>query len=208
MIIEQQNNHHFFISSKVEKALMSKKKKKDQNRKEVWIVAGRDQFAEHGLKGINIDHLSKTVGIARTSFYHFFKTKDQFLREVVDYWVQDGSMRLLKIFKKIDDPREQLLTIYELALGNNVNDQFKSQMRNAALKNKFLKKKLEETETLRIEFMTQLFRDFGFDNEDSKERALIGYQIYLGFLEFHKTTGYNQSEIKRLQDIAITILLD
>jgi hypothetical protein len=81
-------------------------------------------------------------------------------------------------------------------------------MRNAALKNKFLKQKLEETETLRIEFMTQLFRDSGFENEASKERALIGYQIYLGFLEFHKTTGYKKSEIKKLQDIAVSILLD
>ena len=104
---------------------MSKKINKGQNRKKVWIMAGRDQFAEHGLKGINIDHLSMSVGVARTSFYHFFKTKDQFLKEIVDYWIEDGSERLIKNFEKVKDPKERLMTVYELALRNKINDQFK-----------------------------------------------------------------------------------
>ena len=36
--------------------------------------------------------------------------------------------------------------------------------------------------------------------EEAHERALIVYQIYLGFREFHKTTGYKESEIRKLQE--------
>ena len=32
-----------------------------------------------GVEAVNIDEMSKKLGVAKTSFYHFFKSKSEFL---------------------------------------------------------------------------------------------------------------------------------
>ena len=177
--------------------------KKRIDKKEVWIVEGRKQFAKYGLKGINIDDLSKKIGISRTSFYHFYKTKDKFLKEMVDFWVEDGTLRVVNAVKDIIDPKERLHRIFDLALHNYLNDQFLAQMRNAAKKDRYMRTILEQTEKLRIQAVEQVFIDFGYEKGIARDRALLVYLVYLGFLEHFKTKDYPEEAIRRVANATI-----
>jgi len=185
----------------------AQKRSKVQVKKEVWIKAGRDQFAKHGLKGINIDDLSKNIGISRTSFYHFFKTKNQFLHEMADYWMEDGTVRIIESTKGIGDPKKRMQMIFDLALHNQINDRFMAQLRYAAVKNVYLKMKMKESEDLRIKALTNLFDDLGYKGKESQEHANLIYYLFLGFLEYHKSEGYSEDDIKKFTKTAISNLL-
>ena len=175
-------------------------------KKQVWIIAGRDQFAKYGMKGINVDILSRKLNISRTSFYHFFRTKDEFLQEMVDYWIKDGTVRVIESTKHIKDPKERMKKIYDLALHNLVNDMFMSQLRYAAARNKFLKNKMDEAEDLRIKTLTNLFNDLGLKDKESKERAYFVYFLFLGFLEYYKSEGYTEDKIQQFTNTVINTL--
>jgi AcrR family transcriptional regulator len=196
------------MSKTTAKVLSPKKKKRSKERKEVWIIAGRDQFAKYGLKGINVDDLSKNVGISRTSFYHFFKTKDQFLKEMTNYWIQDGTVRIIESTMDIKDPKARMQKIFDLALHNNMNDKFLAQLRYVAPQNSFLKKKMSEAEALRIKTLTKLFSELDQKTEKSGEYAHLIYMLFLGFGEYHKVEGYREETIQRFINMVMSNLLE
>ena len=44
-----------------------------------WLEMGQRRFAKDGIQGININHMSEEMGVAKTSFYFFFNSKEEYL---------------------------------------------------------------------------------------------------------------------------------
>ncbi len=56
--------------------LSIKPQKHKMVKKDVWLEEAHIRFFEQGITGINIEDISKTIGVAKTSFYHFFNKLD------------------------------------------------------------------------------------------------------------------------------------
>ena len=133
------------------------------------LVEGRKQFARSGPAGINIDAMCKKVGVSRTSFYHFFDSKAEFLKHLARFWQEDGTLNPLSKTQHIEDPKKRLRTLLEIAFHDQLNNQFHVQLRIAALKNPSLRKTLRETERSRLQALRQFFMDAGQKNKKKKK---------------------------------------
>ena len=58
---------------------------------------GFELIKEHGTIHASVDKVTKAVGIGRTTFYGFFKTKEQFLIEIVNRQRFKGRQLLVKL---------------------------------------------------------------------------------------------------------------
>lgn len=57
-----------------------------KDKKTQWYTEGLKQVIEVGFEGFNVDVLCSDVGVAKTSFYHFFISRERFLEALLTYW--------------------------------------------------------------------------------------------------------------------------
>lgn len=66
------------------------------DNKEIWIKAGYELFSLYGLNGLKIEPLSKSVGISKSSFYHYFADLELFMDVLLKHHVKQSKLIALK----------------------------------------------------------------------------------------------------------------
>ena len=60
-------------------------RQRDADRtQQALLVAGREEFAEHGLGGARMDRIASRAGVDKRLIYYYFKTKDNLFRAVLE----------------------------------------------------------------------------------------------------------------------------
>lgn len=75
----------------------------DQKRTEIrekLLFVGLEIIKKHGLKGMNIQDITKKVGIAQGTFYNFFKSKEIFVCEIARAYQQKINEDMAEIVQK------------------------------------------------------------------------------------------------------------
>ena len=87
---------------------------KTNGSKQKWIEKGYEYFALYGPDNLNINKISKDIGLARTTFYHHFGDLEIFTEELLDrHWeicLQTsiiGSKKCKKLFPDLYNLAEQ-----------------------------------------------------------------------------------------------------
>lgn len=88
------------------------------------IVAARESYFETGLEiladlgfgGLKLAEVCSRLGVTTGSFYHYFSGWGAYTRELVAYWRQDRTVRLIEVLRSQPDPRRRIEAIIEVAL--------------------------------------------------------------------------------------------
>lgn len=67
---------------------MAKQKVSRQN----WIEAGLIFFSNNGEKGINVEGIAKSLNCSKGSFYYYFKNRENFLKEIINFWISKNTL--------------------------------------------------------------------------------------------------------------------
>src|SRR5690606_2626046 len=69
------------------------------------IESGLELFKERGFQATSVDDICKAAGISKGSFYHFFKSKEEFGLEALKHYYAQGRELLMEgPFRKERDP--------------------------------------------------------------------------------------------------------
>ena len=161
-----------------------------------WLKEGKKRFANEGINGINIKEMSKSLGVAKSSFYHHFKTRDEYLKCLLEYWEEDGTLQIINKVMIIDNPYNRISKLTELAFNNIENDKFLFHLRSYSQKDKYAASVLKKLENNRLKFLTKIFTEMNYSISEAKKKAKTFYMYYLGFFEFHKFNGISNRLIK------------
>lgn len=116
--------------------------------------------------------MAKEINIAPSSFYHYFSTKEEFMNELLDYWHEEGSMKIIKAVFLEDDPYRSVALLFKLIFEENfIYECFLLQLRAASYKNKVFLKKVNETDKLRVSFLTSLLARYGLNENEARAKA-------------------------------------
>ncbi len=99
------------------------------NTAEKILLSMYELMATVGYEKASINMICKNVGVTKSSFYHFFDSKEQVLIEIVrQYYITDFSSEIEQI-RQVTDPEQykQLLLsmCYELIDGYETNDELR-----------------------------------------------------------------------------------
>jgi AcrR family transcriptional regulator len=92
--------------------MMDKEQRKLESKNKILSVAEK-YFAEHGIKETDIFEICREAGLSRGAFYHHFSTKQQFLLELLDRWINRMTAQLELAQFKSKDSLEILTEITE-----------------------------------------------------------------------------------------------
>lgn len=87
-----------------------------RNARDKLLLKAIDLFYRHGFNAVGLDRIIDEVGVTKTTFYKYFKSKDDLMVAAVrqrDEWERDAWARAVKQVGG-DDPRGQLLAFFDV----------------------------------------------------------------------------------------------
>lgn len=153
----------------------------------------RDEWLERSLallaqnKGnFRLDELVNKLGVTKGSFYWHFKSRNDFVHSLLDYWESTSTNKvLIQMEQYRDNNAEQRLLALMRILRNKEFSNHDLAIRNMASWNQGVAAKVVKVDELRLGFVRSLFSELGFINEDLEVRThlfAVFHSMNKGFL--------------------------
>lgn len=83
-----------------------------QETKQILLQSGYDIFIEKGYNGTGINDILKRAGVPKGSFYHHFSSKEDFLIQVLEYYLKSSAERMMPFIQDRSIPSLKRFTAY------------------------------------------------------------------------------------------------
>lgn len=173
--------------------------------REVWLGAAKQALIETGLDAVKIQPLASRLGIARTSFYWFFKDRTALLDALIEDWeakntgafveacsayaetIAEGILHLIAVFH--DETR------FEPRLDFAV--------RGWAHQSEAVAARVNAADERRLDAIRQMFLRFGYAADAADVRARTVYLTQIGYIamQVEESRELRMSRITRYVEI-------
>ncbi|WP_298920500.1 TetR/AcrR family transcriptional regulator [uncultured Roseobacter sp.] len=148
-----------------------------------WLDAAREALIEHGVEGVKVQLLGARLNVSRSSFYWYFKSRQDLLDALLDHWQQTNTAALIA---KVETPAETITAAVSNIFRCFVNpDLFNTRLdfaiRDWARRSDEVRAVLRASETERLEALRSLFVRFGYPELEAIARARILYYMQIGY---------------------------
>lgn len=154
--------------------------------KEQWIKLGYRLFSKAGITGLNVEVMSTRLKCNRSSFYWHFKSKDDFVYNLVEFWETLYTTEVLAEVNKENDPHKRLIKLLNVTLKEDSNLDFIFFLKKYGENNEQVKKVANAIDKKRIEFGTELLVELGYPKKDALFKTVIIYKYLIGHHEMMK----------------------
>jgi len=157
--------------------------------REDWISAGQDILREGGVSSVKLAPLTRRLGVSTGSFYHHFGDFEEYLGELAASYSM-GRVRGVLDRTSFDDP-DPRTRVRELARRSVVEGTFDLDhaMRIWATMDPRAAATVREAEAQVLAFLTEAFRDLGFDATQAELRSRILMAVNVAHLQLFDTGG-------------------
>ena len=135
-----------------------------EGKKEQILEAAKDVLLKKGIFKTRVEDITTYLGIAKGSFYTYFKSKDQLLEEIIDRVYEIRETELEELLKSDSDYREQI-KIFIIKRFVISSDNLKSHLilinltRNLEHLTPVLREKLLQIEILNRKFLKEIIKN-------------------------------------------------
>ncbi|MBN9071207.1 MAG: TetR/AcrR family transcriptional regulator [Rhizobiales bacterium] len=151
---------------------------------EVWLEAACEALLESGVEAVKILPLAKRLGLSRTSFYWFFKDREELLSALVARWRDKNTGNLVRQTEAYAESlTEAMLNVFDCWLNTDLFDsQFEFAVRSWALQAPEILAEVRKADQTRIEALTRMFIRFGYEETVADVHARATYMVQIGYI--------------------------
>ena len=151
--------------------------------REDWLNLSLDALIRDGVGGVKIQALAAALGVSRSSFYWYFKSRQDLLQDLLAHWQATNTAALVEM------AQQPAATITE-AVGNVFRcvinpDLFDTRLdfaiRDWARRDKMVRQILRQSDERRLDALQSMYRSFGYPVLESVARARILYYMQIGY---------------------------
>ena len=166
---------------------------------EGWLEAAYDSLLESGVESVKILPLAKRLNLSRTSFYWFFKDREELLSALVSRWRDKNTGNLVRQSEAYAESIvEAMFNIFDCWLDTSLFDsQFEFAVRSWGLQSADILEEVRKADEARIAALTRMFMKFGYDPATADVRARTVYFVQIGYI----TMQSNEDVALRMQRI-------
>ena len=138
-----------------------------------------EEFIKNGVNSFSLNKIIESLNMSKGQFYHYFKTKEELVFEVIDRKSEKFFVNTEKEIKEAQTFSEKLLALFSfyLVLSDPENKSFDKFMKDTFymylnIENKFIKQKNAECYDYLINATNEIFDEMiakGFLNENAKK---------------------------------------
>ena len=151
---------------------------------ELWLGAAYEALLDSGVDAVKILPLAKKLGLSRTSFYWFFKDREELLAALVTQWRDKNTGNLVKQTEAYAETiAEAMLNVIDCWLDDTIFDsKFEFAVRSWALQSADIAAEVRAADRQRLDALTRMFVRFGQDETHADVRARTTYLTQIGYI--------------------------
>lgn len=148
-----------------------------------WLAVAMDVLVSDGVERVKVLRLATRMGVSRSSFYWYFKSRQDLLDALLRHWEQTNTAAMVA---QAELPAETITAavcnvqrcvvnraLFDTALDFAVRDWARRSGRVRAL--------LDRSDARRLEALTAMFARHGYARLDAVARARVLYFMQLGY---------------------------
>ena len=168
---------------------------------EGWLEAAYDALLESGVEAVKILPLAKRLNLSRTSFYWFFKDREELLAALVARWREKNTGNMVKRSEAYAETiAEAMLNVFDCWLDQDLFDaQFEFAVRSWALQSEDILGEVRQADQARLEAISRMFMRFGFAEAAADVRARTTYLVQIGYISMQSREDI-ATRMKRIPD--------
>ena len=151
--------------------------------REDWLQVAMDLLISDGVEQVKVLPMSDQLGVSRSSFYWYFKSRQDLLEALLDYWQQTNTAAMVaqakapaatitaavcNVFRCVINP----------ALFNNPLD---FAVRDWARRSGAVRRVLDQSDQQRLGALTEMFERYDYPALEAMTRARVLYYMQIGY---------------------------
>lgn len=151
--------------------------------REDWLNMARDTLVRDGVGQIKILTLADRMRVSRSSFYWYFKNRDDLLRALLDEWETRNTASIAnQCALPASGISEAVCNFFRCFLDPSKFDSgMDFAVREWARRDEALRERVDTADNVRLSAVTDMFIARGFDPTEADARARILYFMQLGY---------------------------
>ncbi|WP_225308496.1 TetR/AcrR family transcriptional regulator [Hypericibacter terrae] len=151
--------------------------------REDWIQAALRSLIADGVEQVRILPLAKKLSVSRSSFYWYFKRREDLLNELLRHWQEKNTRSIIERTHRPSQSIDQgVLNIFECWANDKLFDpRLDSAIRDWARRSKPVRKVVQKADEKRVEAVTGLFLRHGYEGSEAFIRARVLYFTQIGY---------------------------
>ena len=151
---------------------------------EGWLEAAYEALLESGVDSVRILPLAKRLNLSRTSFYWFFKDREELLGALIARWREKNTGNLVKQSEAYAESlAEAMLNVNDCWLDQDLFDaKFEFAVRSWALQSDEILAAVQEADQIRLEAIKRMLVRFGHSEISADVRARTTYLVQIGYI--------------------------
>lgn len=151
--------------------------------REDWLNVALDILVSEGVAQVKVLSISDRLGVSRSSFYWYFKSRKDLLAALLEDWEQTNTALLIR------HANMPATTITEAVCNLSrcwidpalFNHQLDFAIREWARRDGAVRRRIDQTDTARVAAFSALFERFGYVPDEAEVRARVMYFMQVGY---------------------------
>jgi AcrR family transcriptional regulator len=154
------------------------------NTREDWIRAGLELLKSDGHRSIKVEAMARKLGVSKGGFYGYFLNRDSFLQAMLDYWADIFTNQVLRDIGNIKGTLGEKLQKLLYMVDDSRLDALETPMYAWAFSDPKASKVVMRVIKERLMFLTNLFTEGDFSQEEAEKRANMVHHYMAGCKSF------------------------
>jgi AcrR family transcriptional regulator len=142
-----------------------------------WLEEGLALLEEAGAEALTIESLTSRLGVTKGSFYHHFANYQDFQQRLLEFWEEEGTLRIIQWAEQEVSPAEKLARVMRASLHPPRLD---VALRAWALQDEQVRAHQQRIDQLRLAYFEEVVFATRADRLYAQQFARILYCIYIG----------------------------
>lgn len=147
--------------------------------KKAWFKEGFNILKTSGAADLTIENLTKKLNITKGSFYHHFKSRNDYFKELLLFWEKKQTFDIFEIKKQEKTFKGINSTLLELSK-ETMDPEIEVAIRSWALRDPLARTFQERIDNQRLGFLRTMFSLMTDDPKLVEMISLIRYCLYIG----------------------------
>ncbi|MEM6385498.1 MAG: TetR/AcrR family transcriptional regulator [Pseudomonadota bacterium] len=148
-----------------------------------WLNVAMDVLVSDGVERVKVLDLGQRLGVSRSSFYWYFKSRQELLDALLKHWQDTNTAAVVA---KANEPSETITEavchffhcVIDERLFNNALD---FAVRDWARRSGKVRRMLDRSDATRIGALAEMFERHDYPREEARIRARVLYFMQLGY---------------------------
>jgi len=157
--------------------------------REDWLNVARDILVSDGVAEVKVLAIGERLGVSRSSFYWYFKSRKDLLKALLDDWEGRNTAVIVEHCRKdAGSITAAVCNFFRCFLDPELFDQgLDFAVREWSRRDGQVRRRIDAADDARIAAVTEMFARHGYDPYEADTRARILYFMQLGYHALDQT---------------------